>query len=341
MFRQLSIFLILLPLYVFFAWGESIPRRGNWPLGLEPDFEIPIDNPLTEEKVELGKWLFFDKQLSFNHTVSCATCHIPEKGFSNGLKVAKGVSGQNGYRNVPSLVNRLYGITQFWDGRVETLESQALKPIFNPDEMAMNETLLLQRLKADPTYQNLFYQAFGTPEPTVERISKALASFQRTLITGETAFDQYEWNGNQTALSASAKRGIVLFRGKARCSTCHVGTNFTDESFHNLGAGEGIGRKDPGRATVTGNADDFGKFKTPTLRNIEQTAPYMHDGSFVQLEDVIEFYNQGGNPNPNLDKEIKPIGLTESEKADLLAFLKSLTAPVFSAEVKVFKAIAE
>lgn len=334
------VFLILLSLFSFSEGTEGI-LRGNLPLGLEPDFEIPLDNPLTAEKVELGKRLFFDSRLSLDGSLSCATCHDPEKGFSNGRAVTEGVSGQNGSRNVPMLVNRIYGSMQFWDGRAETLESQVLGPLFNPDEMAMNENLLLQRLRTDATYQRLFDEAFGTPEPTVDRVSKAIACFERTLFTGATAFDEYEWNGIETALSESAKRGVLLFRGKARCSTCHIGPNFTDERFHNLGAGEGSGQKDAGRAAVTGNPDDFGKFKTPSLRNIERTAPYMHDGSLSHLEDVIEFYNRGGRPNLHLDAEMKPLALTDTEKADLLAFLKSLTGPVFSVNVEELKALKE
>ena len=336
----MRVFLIFLFLLSSLRGEENISTR-DWPLGLEPDFEIPRDNPLTEEKVRLGKRLFFDKRLSLDESLSCATCHDSEKGFSNGLAVSEGVSGKTGSRNVPSIVNRLYGSTQFWDGRAETLESQALGPLFNPDEMAMNEKLLLERLNTDTVYLKLFYQAFGSSEPTVERISKALACFERTLLTGETAFDRYEWEGIATALSASAKRGLSLFRGKGRCSTCHIGTNFTDEQFHNLGAGEGAGQMDPGRAAVTGDAADLGKFKTPSLRNIEYTAPYMHDGSLASLEDVIEFYNQGGRPNPYLDKEMKPLKLSESEKSDLLAFLKSLTGPVFSVNVKALEALTQ
>lgn len=334
----MRVFLIFLFLLSAPRGGENI-SRGDWPLGLEPDFEIPQHNPLTQEKVQLGERLFFDKRLSLDESLSCATCHDPEKGFSNALAVSVGVSGETGSRNAPSIVNRLYGSTQFWDGRAETLESQALGPLFNPDEMAMNEKLLLERLNADTAYLKLFYQAFGSPEPTIERISKAIACFERTLLTGETAFDRYEWEGMTTALSASAKRGLSLFRGKGRCSTCHTGPNFTDEQFHNIGAGEGVGQMDPGRAAVTGDSADFGKFKTPSLRNIELTAPYMHDGSLARLEDVIEFYNQGGRPNPHLDEEMKPLELTDAEKAYLLAFLKSLTGPVSLVNVKEFEAL--
>ena len=319
--------------------SEEIPR-GGLPLGLELEFEIPKGNVITEEKVQLGKRLFFDKRLSKDETMSCATCHSPAKGFSNALALAKGVSGESGNRNVPTVVNRLYGGTEFWDGRAATLESQVLGPLFNPLEMGMNEALLLERVKTDAVYGKLFYAAFGDPEPTAERIGKAIACFERTLVTGASAFDRYEWDGETSALSASAVRGLALFRGKARCSTCHIGTNFTDERFHNIGAGE-AGQNDAGRAGVTGDPADFGKFKTPTLRNIAKTAPYMHDGSLEQLEDVITFYDQGGRPNPNLDVEMKPLELSESEREDLRAFLESLTGPVISLNVEELEAVVE
>ena len=313
--------------------SEPLPIATSFPLGLEPDFEIPQHNPMTAEKVSLGKRLFFDKNLSKNRSISCATCHDPAQGFSNGKALAQGVAGVIGTRNVPSIVNRLLGQTQFWDGRSETLESQALGPLFNPDEMAMDENLLLERLRTDPVYLVLFQQAFDAG-PTVDGVLQAIATFERTLLSGTTPFDRYEWNGEKMALSDSAVRGIALFRGKARCSTCHIGTNLTDEKFHNLGAGAGAGQDDPGRAAVTKESEDFGKFKTPTLRNVTRTAPYMHDGSLATLEEVIAFYDRGGRPNPNLDKEIKPLQLTDGEKADLLEFLKSLTSSVVYVSAK-------
>ena len=319
--------------------SESI-EIGLWPLGLEPIFQVPRQNPVTAEKVVLGKRLFFDKNLSKNRSVSCGTCHDPAQGFSNGEAFAQGVSGLPSRRNVPSIVNRLFGRTQFWDGRAETLESQALGPLLNPDEMAMDEKLLLERLRADVVYHQLFQEVFNA-EPTLDAALQAIAAFERTLLSGATAFDLYEWNGERTALSASAVRGIALFRGKARCSTCHIGTNFTDEKFHNLGAGAEVGQNDPGRAEVTKKSEDFGKFKTPTLRNITQTAPYMHDGSLATLEGVIAFYDRGGRPNPHLDKEIKPLQLTDAEKADILEFLKSLTGFVVSVGAEEVKELSQ
>ena len=318
---------------------EPIQLEEWLPLGLEPDFEVPLQNSMTPEKVALGKRLFFDKELSRDRSMSCGTCHDPAKGFSNGLAFAQGVSGAIGTRNVPSIVNRLFGRSQFWDGRAASLESQAKEPLFNPDEMAMDDQLLLERLGSD-TYYDLFQEAFGG-EPTLENLLKAIAAFERTLVSGSTAFDRYEWNGEKTALSNGAVRGIALFRGKARCSTCHIGSNFTDDKFHNLGAGEGAGQNDPGRAAVTKRSEDFGRFKTPTLRNITLTAPYMHDGSMKTLGEVIAFYDRGGRANPNLDIEIKPLELTDDEKSDLLEFLKSLTGPIVSVSAETLKELAE
>ena len=335
-FLIVSLFL----LFICFARASKLVPNGNWPLGLEPDFSIPSDNPITSKKVLLGKLLFFDKQLSKDKSISCATCHNPVYSFSNGETVGEGVLSLRGTRNVPSIINRLFGQTQFWDGRSETLESQALGPLLNPNEMAINEELLLERLKADAVYQRLFKDAFDSV-PTLEGVGKAIAAFERTLLSGETAFDQYEWDGEKNALNENAKRGLALFRGKARCSICHIGTNFTDEKFHNLGAGEGAGKKDPGRAQVTKDSADFGAFKTPTLRNITLTAPYMHDGSLATLEEVIAFYDRGGRSNPNLDKELKPLKLTNQETADLLEFLKSLTGPIISVNVEELKALTQ
>ena len=332
---------IVLPLCVgFVLMSDSISVEATLPLGLEPDFEVPVHNPMTPEKVSLGKRLFFDKNLSKDRSISCGTCHDPAKGFSNGEAFSKGVSGELSQRNVPSIVNRLFGQTQFWDGRAETLESQAQGPLFNPDEMAMDENLLIDRLQADTVYYQLFRDAFAA-EPTLDGVLKAIAAYERTVVSAATAFDRYEWDGEKAALSESAVRGIALFRGKARCSTCHIGTNFTDDKFHNIGAGIGTGQKDPGRAAVTKKSEDFGRFKTPTLRNVTLTAPYMHDGSLTTLEEVITFYDQGGRPHPNLDAEIKPLQLTDAEKSDLLEFLKSLTGPIVSVSAEELKELAE
>jgi len=305
---------------------------GSWPLGLERAIRIPEANTLTEAKVTLGRRLFFDKTLSRNGELSCATCHDPARGFSNGLSLAKGVSDEDGDRNVPPVFNRVLGTAQFWDGRAPDLETQALGPLLSPKEMGMDEALVIKRITADSHYRDLFQRAFNAP-PSLTNLAKALACFQRTLVSGSTPFDQYEWGGVSDALSVEAKRGLQHFRGKARCSTCHIGTNFTDEKFHNLGSGGADGMKDPGLMRVTKDVRDFGRFRTPTLRNVSLTGPYMHDGSIPSLKEVVLFYNKGGRNNPNLDKEIKPLGLTEQEVEDLVSFLKSLTGPIISVHV--------
>lgn len=327
---------LYLQIIVFVFFSEPVETETFFPLGLEPSFEVPQYNRMTVEKVTLGRRLFFDPNLSKDRSISCATCHDPAQAFSNGEAFAQGVGGTIGSRNVPSIVNRLFGRTQFWDGRALSLESQVLGPLLNPAEMAMDEKRLMKRLRADAVYQKLFQQAFDS-EPTLDGMIQAIAAFERTLLSGATPFDRYEWDGEKNALNERAKRGLVLFRGKARCSMCHIGTNFTDEDFHNLGAGKGDGLKDPGRSQVTKNSADFGKFKTPTLRNVALTAPYMHDGSLATLEEVIAFYDRGGSPNPYLDKEIKSLNLTVEEKADLLEFLKSLTGPIISVNVEALR----
>ncbi len=319
--------------------ASDAASHDEWPLGLEPEFQLPQDGPITGKSVALGDKLFFDKNLSLDRTVSCGTCHNPKHGFSNGEKVGLGVKGQHGKRNVPTIVNRLFGKTQFWDGRAGSLEAQALGPLFAPDEMGMNEALVLARMKEDSDYDTLFRDAYGSA-PNTQDLARAIAAFERTILCGDSAFDKYEWNGDQSALSAAAARGLELFRGKAKCSTCHMGTNLSDEKFHNLGVDQSEGRDEPGRMAVSGDLLDHGAYKTPTLRAITLTAPYMHDGSLATLQEVIEFYDRGGEPNKNLDEEIKPLELTVEEKADLKAFLESLSGPIVSvapAEIMAYK----
>lgn len=313
---------------------------GSWPLGLEPDFFLPNDNSLSDTVVLLGKRLFFDVRLSKDMSISCATCHKPEFGFSNETSVAEGIFGQKGQRKVPTVVNRLFGQRQFWDGRAVSLEDQVVGPLFNPIEMGIDEKTLVERLQNDAVYRDLFREAFGS-EVSLDGVVKAIASFERTLVSGGSPFDRYEWNGEENALSDSGKRGLELFRGKARCSLCHTGVNFTDERFHNIGVGNGEGQKDPGRMEITNDPTDFGKFRTPSLRNVDLRAPYMHDGSISSLEEVIEFYNDGGRQNTNLDEELKPLNLNAQEKVDLVEFLKSLTGPIISVKVEELRQITE
>ena len=268
------------------------------PLGLDLYVPVPEDNPLTAEKIELGRRLFFDRSLSRDNSISCSSCHDPDRAFSDGRAVAVGVFGRIGKRNSPALINRGYGRSFFWDGRLSTLEKQVLKPIEDPNEMDLSLSEAAARVSLAP-----------------EEISRALASFVRSILSGDSPFDRFI-NGDRAALSAEQQAGLQLFRGKANCIACHVGPNFTDERLHNTGI-----------AWRDGGLDDLGagqgNFKTPTLREIARTAPYMHDGSIATLEDVIEYYDRGGNRNPGLDPEIRPLHLSSAEKQNLIAFLRS------------------
>jgi cytochrome c peroxidase len=279
------------------------------PLGLDLYLPTPEANPLTAENIEVGRRLFFDRRLSSDQTISCASCHDPDRAFSDGRAIAVGVFGRIGKRNSPALINRGYGRAFFWDGRITTLEDQVLKPIEDPNEMDLSLAVAATRIGL-----------------TVETISHALASFVRSILSGDSSFDRFI-HGNRTALSAAEQAGLQLFRGKANCIACHVGPNFTDESLHNTGIAWRNGElADAGAGQ--------GNFKTPTLREIARTAPYMHDGSVPTLEEVVEYYDRGGNRNPNLDPEIHPLRLSAEEKRNLAAFLRSLSSLSSSTENK-------
>jgi cytochrome c peroxidase len=304
------------------ARGEDF---SSAPLGLDG---VPTrsDNPLTEEKVELGKQLYFDPRLSADNTVSCASCHDPKKGWSNAAPVATGIGGQKGGRSAPTIINSGYQYFQFWDGRAKYVEGQALGPIQNPIEMNMPLDQLVEKLNNIEGYREQFQKAFGA-DVTAENVANAIGAFERTILSGNAPYDQYK-AGDEDALSESAKRGMVVFFNKAQCVGCHAGPNFTDGGFHNVGVS--IDRDDPdvGRQAISGLLGDRGSFKTPTLREIARTAPYMHDGSLKTLEDVVEHYNKGGVKNPQLDEAIFPLNLTQQQKADLITFLKEgLSSP--------------
>ncbi|HKD10003.1 MAG TPA: cytochrome c peroxidase [Bryobacteraceae bacterium] len=270
------------------------------PLGLDLYMPVPEDNPLTAEKIELGRRLFFDRRLSRDGSVACVSCHDPERAYSDGRATAEGVFGHKGRRNAPALINRGYGRLFFWDGRTASLEEQVLLPIQDPNEMDLPVTEASARVNLAP-----------------EEISRALASFVRSILSGNSRFDRFI-NGDRTALSADEQAGLQLFRGKGDCIACHVGPNFTDERLHNTGI-----------AWRDGKFADFGAghgdFKTPTLREVTRTGPYMHDGSLTSLDEVVDYYNRGGNANPQLDPELHALHLSADEKRSVVQFLRSLS----------------
>ena len=277
------------------------------PLGLDLYMPVPEDNPITAERVARGRELFFDTRLSRDRTIACASCHDPERAFSDGRPVAIGVFNRVGTRSAPALINRGYGRAFFWDGRAATLEEQVLQPIQDPNEMDMTLPEVSARV--------------GMP---VDEVSRSLASFVRSLLSGDSPFDRFI-NGDRAALTTEQQAGLQVFRGKANCTACHVGPTFTDERFHNTGVALREGQLlDEGRFGVTRRSEDRGAFKTPTLREIARTAPYMHDGSLVTLREVVDYYDRGGNSNPGLDAELRPLNLTASDKDALIGFLQSL-----------------
>jgi cytochrome c peroxidase len=297
------------------------------PLGLIP-VPWPADNPYSPAKVELGRLLYFDKRLSADNSVSCATCHVPEKGFTDGAPVSTGIRGQKGGRSAPTVINRAYSLAQFWDGRAPTLEDQAKGPIANPIEMDNTHDAMAAKLSGIQGYRPLFQKAFGAPDITIDAVAKAIATFERTLLSGNSAYDRYK-AGRKSAMTPAQVRGMDVYFNKAKCDQCHEGVNFTANAYANLGIGTDKPEPDVGRYAVTKDPVDWGKFKTPTLRDITKTGPYMHDGSLKTLEEVVDFYDKGGLPNKNLDEKIKKLNLTDGQKRDLVEFLKALDgAPI-------------
>ena len=296
-------------------------------IGAEPPpVTYPANHPSSPEKIHLGKQLYFDGRLSADNKVSCASCHDPAKGYSNGEQFATGVGGQKGGRNAPTVINTAYQRYQFWDGRASSLEDQALGPVQNPIEMNMKLEDVVTKLNAISGYREQFQKIFGT-DVTADGIAKAIAAYERTIISCDAPYDRFK-AGDKTALSESAQRGMKLFFGKANCSACHSGFNFTDNAFHNIG----IPGSDDGRTVISKSLGDKGAFKTPTLREIAKSAPYMHDGSLKTLEEVIAHYIKGGTANPQLDEELYPLKLTNDEIADLATFIRDgLSSPTYPA----------
>ena len=324
------------------------------PLGLsQADFYLPPDNPISKDKVALGRSLFFDPRLSSDNSVSCATCHSPQSAFSDNRQISLGVDLRAGDRNTPTIINRAFSREQFWDGAANSLEEQSKLPLINPKEMAMpSHELLVKKIGAIRGYKTWFKRVF-VRDVNIDDLAKAIAAFERTVVSGNAQYDKFR-AGTQQALSESEERGLALFEGKARCSQCHNGPNLTDEKYHNLGVDWDTIHVDLGRYKITRNEQDIGAFKTPTLREIADTAPYMHNGTVATLEEVVALYNKGGIANPFLDVEMrrpnrtleqmleyyenrkdpgKPapetelvrLELTKHEQADLVAFLKALS----------------
>lgn len=320
---------ILVPLLVFlfiFSGCNStdsinLPFTVNVPAHF-PDPNYPKDNYPTPEKIALGEKLFFDPRLSKNQNISCASCHLPEFAFSDTTKFSQGTDGKESFRNSPSIVNMAYKSLFHKDGGVRTLELQVLSPIIDSLEMDGDFLVILNILSKDQLYVQMFQDAFDTL-PSVYGITRAIASYERALVFGNSLYDQY-LNGEKKALSSAQVAGLELFNSdKLGCTDCHSGVLFTDFSYQNIGLEHHL--NDSGRARITYLPEDAGKFEVPSLRNVSITAPYMHDGSLETLKDVIEYLEHGGGNHPNKSKLISPFKLTTTERENLIAFLESLT----------------
>jgi cytochrome c peroxidase len=309
------------------ARGGKAPDRAS----LEKDIakyerpsEVPhpADNAYSPARVELGRRLFFDPRLSGSNWISCGTCHNPGLAWGDGLPKGIGHGMQQLGRRTPTVLNTAWASSLFWDGRAATLEEQALGPITAPGEMNMDMSGMLEKIKAVEGYRDLFAEAYPDEPISDKTVAKAIAAYERTVVSGKAPFD--EWvEGDDNALSPAAQRGFVIFNGKGNCAACHSGWRFTDDSFHDIGVpGDDIGRGKFLKLETMQHA-----FKTPTLRNVDQRAPYMHDGSEATLEEVVELYDVGGRvKRPSLSPEMKPLGLTAAEKRDLVEFLRALTS---------------
>ena len=300
--------------------GMSVPDISPLPAYVP----VPPTNLSYDQKVDLGRQLYFDGRLSRGNGISCAFCHNPGTGFADVRQFSIGTVGTAGGRQSPTVYNSAFNLFQFWDGRAGSLEEQAIGPIHNPIEMAETHATVVPKIAKIPGYQKQFQLIFGGGA-SLQHIAEAIAAFERTIVSQNSAFDKYGW-GQNNAMDESAVRGMELFRGKARCILCHNGPNFTDNQFHNLGVPqEGLLKEDLGRFNVTRLERDKGAFKTPTLRSVTETAPYMHDGVFKTLSEVVDFIDNGGNANSYLSPLMKPLMLTADEKGDLIAFLNALT----------------
>jgi cytochrome c peroxidase len=326
-------------LVVSLAWVGCKPATPEWelanpvaplpkpPLGVDHEFS-ELQDPPTPERVRLGRWLYYDTRLSADNTIACATCHIPEHAFTEPDPVSTGIRGQKGNRKAPTFINAAWALFPhtFWDGRAASLEAQAVGPMANPIEMGNTHEAMIQTLQGVKSYAKYFEEAFGSSEITLDRVAKAIADYERTRMSGNSPYDRWK-NGDESAVSAQVKLGDQLFFDKAGCNQCHLGYNFTDSLFHNLGVGWDPATqkfKDLGRVAITNQESDTGAFKTPTVREATKRAPFMHDGSIATIREVVELYNRGGEPNPYLDPKIKPLNLTPEEVDALVAMMESL-----------------
>ncbi len=328
----LLIIIMLLPVLAFSADNTSAPPPvttisihvlGPERVGNQPTVMAPADNPQTQAKVLLGKKLYFDTRLSKDSTVSCASCHNPDLGWSDAGPTSLGIANQRGGRRAPPVSNSAYSPLQFWDGRAPSLEEQAKGPIQNPIEMGNTHEVMVRTLNDIPGYVEEFKAVFGFSPITVDQVAQAIAAYERTIVTTDSPFDRFV-RGDHSSLSPLERKGLEVFNGKGHCTACHWGSNFSDGRFHNLGVVPTAGEKpDEGRYAITKNVNDIGAFKTPTARDAGARPPYMHNGSEKSLEEVMILYNRGGGPDrSHLDKLMVPLGLSKKETEALVAFVK-------------------
>ncbi len=316
----------------FNQYGYQASLTLEPPKGLPP-IPWPEDNPYTPEKAELGRLLFFDKRLSSNGTISCASCHVPKRAYGDENMVSIGIHGHAGTRHAPTVINTAYNRYQFWDGRANTLEEQCVGPLANPNEMTsdreQNKALqeCHERVCEIKGYRELFKRAFGNDECSIQQIAQALATFERTILSGNAPYDRY-MAGDKSAMTKEQVRGMEVFR-TASCAFCHTWPKFTDDMFTNIGVGMDKPNPDLGRYNITKKDSDWGAFKVPTLRECASSFPYMHDGSQATLEEVVDYYDKGGFPNRNQHPQIRPLHLSAEDKKALIAFLHALSGEGF------------
>jgi cytochrome c peroxidase len=301
--------------------GDDFQRL---PLGL-PKLPVPADNPMTKEKVELGKMLYFDKRVSKDGTISCATCHDPQKGWAEHDPTSTGIRQQKGGRNSPTVINAAYATAQFWDGRAPTLEAQAVGPVANPIEMGHSMDAVVENFSKIPGYQARFQKVFGTGV-TEKGFAQAIAAFERTVLSGDSPYDQFK-AGKKTAMSDTQQRGMKTFE-KAGCANCHEAPMFSNYKYDNAGVGIDGPKPDEGRKAVTKEDEDMGAFRVPSLRDVASTAPYFHDGSAKTLDEAVALMAAGGNDNPHRSGDfdaVREAKLTAQDQKDIVEFLKALS----------------